>query len=151
MATYQPTRRREAPAPERFWSKVHPQSNGCWMWMAGLTRNGYGSFGLTHGNPVYAHRWAYEYLIGPIALGLTIDHLCRNRACVNPTHMEAVTLRVNLLRGEGLTAINARKTHCVNGHLFTPASTSVEADGRHCRTCKNARKRARRARSRLST
>jgi hypothetical protein len=81
----------------RFWSKVD-KSDGCWLWKGALFRNGYGAFGK-FGTSFYAHRIAYELTNGPIPYGLTIDHLCFRLACVNPSHLEAVTMAVNARRG----------------------------------------------------
>ncbi len=91
-----------------------------------------------------AHRFSYELANGPIPEGLQIDHLCRNRGCVRPDHMEAVTPRVNYLRGDSVPAKNARKTECKRGHPFTFQNTLVvERPGFHpsrqCRTCKGMR------------
>lgn len=131
---------------ERFWAKVDkngpvpeyaPHLGPCWPWTAGGDGNGYGYFRVG-AKRVLAHRFVYELLVGPIPEGLQIDHLCRVRACCNPDHLEAVTQRENLLRGAGHPAVNAAKTHCVNGHEFTPENTYVWHGGRHCRACRRA-------------
>lgn len=129
--------RKRLPATERFWAKVEKNgSNGCWLWTSAISR-GYGTFWLDS-KPVYAHRFAYEQLIGSIPEDTEIDHLCRNRVCVNPEHMELVTTRQNILRGEGHTALNARKTHCLRGHQFDLFNTHYRSDrsGRECQICK---------------
>lgn len=136
----------------RFWSKVDKDgASGCWLWTATKVSDGYGQFlltvdGVQRGRP--AHRHAYELLVGPIPDGHQLDHLCRVRACVNPDHLEPVTQRENVLRGEGLAAINARKTHCKNGHEFTDENTRryVGPNGaprRACRACHRERGRRR--------
>ena len=94
----------------------------------------------------FAHRVVYEILVGPIPVGLELDHLCRNRACVNPDHLEPVTTRTNLLRGYSPWACRARQTHCKRGHEFTPENTYGTGDGRrYCRTCRRAHHRESRA------
>lgn len=108
---------------------------GCWMWMGAIHWTGYGVSGSK-----LAHRASYESEFGAIPDGKQIDHLCRNRWCVNPHHLEAVTQRENIMRGEGLTAKNAKKTHCPMGHEYTAENTlhSVGRDGytrRRCRSC----------------
>lgn len=125
---------------ERFWSKVDKdRSDGCWLWMAALTTNGYGQFNWK-GRPIRAHRFAYQSVKGPIADEIIFDHLCRVRRCVNPEHLEIVTTRTNTLRGIGISAINARKTHCTQGHPFDLFNTYVRSNGRrHCRTCDRLR------------
>lgn len=113
---------------ERFWSKVDRRdSDECWLWTACITKPskyGSGGYGLFYmgkdAKPrlATAHRVAYEWLVGPIPAGLQLDHLCRVRHCVNPAHLEPVTARVNLLRGETRAAANAVKTHCPQGHEY---------------------------------
>ena len=107
-------------AAERFRTKVDRSAgdDACWSWLGARSQTGYGRFWVD-GKTVKAHRWAYEHLVGPIPDGLTIDHLCRVRSCVNPAHLEPVSNRVNVLRGDAPAARNARKTHCVRGHEFT--------------------------------
>ncbi len=120
--------------------------DGCWDWTGGRTWNDYGRFSYKTKSH-RAHRAMYEILVGPIPEGMTLDHLCRNRGCVNPEHLEPVTLGENVLRGVGLTAQNARKTHCVNGHLFDEANTYWGRLGRACRACQHEATRKRRASS----
>jgi hypothetical protein len=118
----------------------------CWEWAGAHNRDGYGT-AYKDGRPQGAHRVIYELLVGPIPDGLQIDHLCRNRGCVNPAHMEPVTKKVNLLRGEGVGARFARKTHCANGHPFDAENTRITPAGyRVCRTCHRNRERGWRAR-----
>jgi HNH endonuclease len=129
-------------APEdRFWSLVLVVEN-CWEWLGSDNGRGYGKFvvGRKH---ALAHRWAYEHFKGPIPAGLTIDHLCRNRRCVNPDHMEVVTMRTNLMRGDAPSAINARKTHCRHGHELAPENVYLSSNGRACRACVLAGQRRR--------
>ena len=106
---------------ERFWRYAEKDSSsGCWLWKGSLTRDGYGIFHvrINENGRKYqrAHRWAYDNFVGLIPDGLTIDHLCRVRNCVNPDHLEVVTGKENTLRGEAVSSINSRKTHCINGH-----------------------------------
>lgn len=112
----------------------------CWVWQGSMYPNGYGRYYI-EGIERLTHRWMYEQLVGPIPDGLTLDHLCRVRACVNPAHLEPVTQRENILRGTGPSAIQSRQTHCIRGHEFTPENTHVYRGARGCRICGAMRKR----------
>lgn len=112
------------------------QENGCWEWTGGIDRGGYGKW--QHGK---AHRVVYTKLRGPIPEGMQLDHRCRNRACVNPDHLEPVTNRENILRGNGHTAINARKQTCKRGHNDWKRTAE---GGRCCVTCVKDRWKVRR-------
>lgn len=125
-----------ADLPTRFRSKIEPTADGCWTWQAATT-NGYGVYWDNVECRVrMAHRWAYEHLIGAVPDELPLDHLCRNRSCVYPAHLEPVTHQVNILRGVGATARNAAKTHCSKGHPYDEANTWIDPTGRRkCRQC----------------
>ena len=131
---------------QRFWSKVNkagpvpdyaPKLGPCWLWTATKSSEGYGLYYVTDKRRVPAHRLAYVDRLGLVPDGLELDHLCRIRNCVRPDHLEAVTTRVNILRGEGLAARLARPTHCVNGHPLSGDNLypRPRAQGRVCRTC----------------
>lgn len=122
--------------PERIRSKIEVRPNGCWQWTAAKYGKGYALVRWEGGNRL-AHRIVYQLLRGVTPPELTCDHLCRNRACVNPWHIELVTNRKNVLRGQGITAVNARKTHCKHGHEFTEENTRWRIrDGRWRRVCR---------------
>lgn len=146
--------RKTTPAPIRFWSKVdrngptpatRPGLGPCWQWLAGLTAQRYGGFHPTKGTFVLAHRYAYELTVGPIPAGLVVDHLCRNRACVNPDHLEPVSNEENLRRGAGYALRNGMRNECRNGHEYTPENTYVDPTKGtvRCRKCARIRDRAR--------
>lgn len=123
---------------DRFWTRVAKQESGCWLWTGGKARGGYGKFRFANRTGL-AHRFSYEQFIGPIPSGMQLDHLCRNRACCNPTHLEPVTGRENLLRGDTFQARNAAKTRCPAGHEYTPNNTYRYPDGRRrCIACRRA-------------
>ena len=134
---------------KRFWSKVSIQQveGGCWTWTASRTRKGYGHMQVD-GKLRRAHRVAYEYFVGPIPPGLVLDHLCRNPSCVNPFHLEPVTQRENLLRGDTIIARQARTTECPAGHPYDAANTIsiLDGRGRRCRQCRNEANRRYKAR-----
>lgn len=141
-------------AEDRFWSKVDivRDDSSCWEWTAHRVGDGYGS--VTIANLRFkAHRVAYELTTGaPIPAGLVLDHLCKVRHCVNPAHLEPVTQRENVQRGDTQAMADAQtrrwaaQTHCKNGHEFTTANTyrpPGDPRQRQCRTCKAARAKGR--------
>ena len=137
--------RKRVPAVERF-EKYFRKDEGWWLWTGGLLHIGYGAFTAEDRKSVRAHRFSYEIYIGEIPKGLTLDHLCRVRSCVNPSHLEPVTIKENLMRSSNFVAINAKKTHCKNGHEFTEGSFYLSKKGsRDCKQCKSDGVQAREA------
>lgn len=122
----------------RFRFKIGAErADGCWPWEAALTGPGYGAFRI-NGQTCYAHRIAYELFIGPIPEGLSLDHLCRNPACVNPAHLEPVTHKENLARGNHANG-STGQTHCKRGHPFDEENTYRYKGARACRACMRLR------------
>ena len=127
--------------PVRFWAKIYVvQYTGvegqCWEWRAARNRGGYGQTNR-RSQPREAHRRSWEALVGPVPDGYQLDHLCRNRACVRPAHLEPVTRRENVRRGISPPALNARKTHCKQGHRLSGANLSITSSGnRECKMCR---------------
>lgn len=149
-------RDRDLPFLTRLWARVdkagpvperRPDLGPCWLWTGGADHKGYGQL-VPEGArdvTVRAHRFIYELVVGPVDASLEMDHLCRNRRCVNPAHLEPVTRRENMLRGESFAAKNAVKTHCVHGHPFDAENTFTRPGGRRgCRACRREIDRRRR-------
>lgn len=133
------------PPEDRFWPKVDA-SGDCWQWTAAVKDTGYGNFWVGYDEGwARPHRFAWELLVGPIPDGLDLDHLCRNRLCCNPDHLEPVTRRVNLLRGNTITARWAKRTHCEHGH---PLDGVTGKGRRYCKECGRQSARARGKRKR---
>lgn len=136
---------------DRFWAKVDKSDpDGCWLWTAATTKQGYGNFYVSPGVWSLAHRFAYEALVGPIPAGKVLDHVkkrgCTSTLCVNPAHLEPVRQRVNVLRGDSFAARELAVTHCPQGHEYTPENTAIWKRGsrgthRKCRECDRIRHR----------
>lgn len=126
----------------RFW--LHVDASGdCWLWTGALGRGGYGSF-KAGPKTVRAHRFAYEALVGLIPEGLTLDHLCRVRSCVNPGHLDPVSIADNVRRGQAGGSWNRRKTRCPLGHPYDETNTKRVVGRRVCRACRAIYNAARR-------
>jgi hypothetical protein len=126
-----------------FWKRVNkdgpiirPDLGACWEWTGYImAATGYGQINRRPRGVLLTHRYSYEISVGPIPDGLTLDHLCRNRRCVRPSHLDPVPLSINKERGESPAAINARKTHCKNGHPYD--SINSASGSRFCSICHN--------------
>jgi hypothetical protein len=132
------------PAPERFWPKVDVRGEDeCWTWLAGKDGHGYGKFYVDRSRRNFkAHRFAYLLVRGELP-ELELDHLCRNPSCVNPAHLEPVTHRENMVRGNGISG-RARLKQCQRGHPFDAVNTRIKVNGtRACRTCQRIAQRIR--------
>lgn len=119
-----------------FWSRVRI-IHGCWEWTGGRKQSGYGNY--WNGGHMVAHRYAYEDWYGQIPEGLTIDHLCRNRSCVRPDHLEAVSMRENTRRGIAPSILADREGRCFRGHT----DIYETSHGTRCRTCRRENSRSR--------
>lgn len=128
---------RHAPPADRFYAKIAAGPNCCWVWTGSHNGDGYGQFRVDSQRTCGAHVFSHELHKGPVPDALEVDHLCRVRDCVNPEHLEAVPPRVNILRSENPAAINARKTHCIRDHEFTPENTRINptTGKRSCDAC----------------
>lgn len=117
----------------------------CWLYARYTDPKGYGRLKLNidgKWTTFLPHRVMYENIVGPIAKGLVLDHLCRVPSCINPEHLEPVTHRINILRGIGPTAINAKKSHCIQGHILTQGNSR-----RICQSCNTVAKRKQRSKA----
>lgn len=132
---------------ELFFSKIdYGDFSRCWNWKAGFNSNGYGEF-WNGFRSMPAHRYSFETFRGRVDDGLVLDHLCKNKNCVNPNHLEAVTTKENNIRGDGFAGVNSRKTHCIRGHKLIKKNlcgTYLKKGIRKCKICHNMKANMRR-------
>ena len=143
LGVYTIGRKRKDPI-ETFEKYINKVPSGCWEWTGKIHKiTGYGNFGsripgIKKSRTFLSHRFSYELYKTKIPYGMVIDHLCRNRKCVNPDHLEIVTTRENILRGTSFAARNAAKTHCIRGHELSGSNLYVTPDNRRqCRQCRS--------------
>jgi hypothetical protein len=143
------SRRKVQPVAKKFWSHVQ-KTERCWLWVGVRSSDGYGRFEIRNhqvSKVFKAHQMSWILLRGPVPDGLQLDHLCRVRHCVNPDHLEPVTMAENIRRGISPWGLNAQKTHCPRGHeLMGPNLYVTPGGGRSCKTCR--RDQTRRCRQR---
>ena len=126
---------------KRVLSRITVNNQGCWEWKSPLHDGGYATMSVDDKSQ-YIHRLIYEYYHGQIQSDLQIDHLCRNRKCVNPIHLELVTQKENIMRGKGVGVLNSLKTQCPKGHPYTKENLIMYKDGsKKCRICHNERQK----------
>jgi hypothetical protein len=131
------------PPESRIWQYID-QSGDCWIWTGSKmprARCPYGMFCIERGRPGMVHKWLYEYVYGPVAHGMELDHLCRQSLCVNPTHLEPVSHRENVRRGASMI----KRSHCKRGHSFSLSNTLLYASPsggqrQQCRECNSIRR-----------
>jgi hypothetical protein len=126
------------PLQERLDAKIN-KTDGCWLWSGSCTGGAFGGYGIIsyNGKKTLVHRLMYEMHVNPIPVGFEVDHLCRNKLCVNPLHLEAVTHKENMLRANAGWACK-EKTHCPHGHEYTPENTRITHGSRSCKQCESA-------------